>query len=116
MKLMVSSYNNGALDWNAEAEETALRSYTIDHRLNAPAQCNIILADPTGAILRKYNADANDVYLGVGKITLEDPTATDVFYGRIKRAVANTAERTVTLECVDWLDQLDEEKITYDMR
>ncbi len=116
MKLMVASWNNGGGDWNAEAEETALRSYVIDHSLNAPCKCTITLGDPTGAILRKYNADANDVYLGAAKVTLEDPTTTDLFYGRIKRVVGNQAERTVVLECVDWLDQLDEEKITYDMR
>jgi hypothetical protein len=66
--------------------------------------------------MQKYNADANDVYLGVGKITLEDPTGTDIFYGRIKRVTGNSAEKTVVLECYDWLDQLDEKQITYDMR
>jgi hypothetical protein len=34
MKLMVASYNNGAVDWNAEAEETKLRSYSIEHSFN----------------------------------------------------------------------------------
>ena len=116
MKLMVSSYNNGAVDWNAEAEETTLRSYRVEHGFNGPAKCIITLADPTGAMMRKYNAEDNDVYIGVGKITLEDPTGTDIFYGRIKRVTANSADRTVTLECADWLDQLDDEKITYDMR
>ena len=115
MKLQVAPYNNGATTWT-EAEETALRTYTINHRFNRPAEATITLADPTGAILRKYNADANDVFLGVGKVTIEDPDGTDIFYGRIKRVIANTADRTITLECKDWLDQLDDEKITYDMR
>ena len=259
MKLMVSAYN-GVDDWETEAEETALRSYSISHSFNEPARCNIVLGDPTGAILRKYQpppliicilddggvmtdqtvealsatdddmtlildpsavndayyfgfatntvasmtldlsttgawagantweywdgdswealtkidggnskwlfevvngptvyawtpasdwagcevngidayyirsrvssltgvttaplggyvrASPNTGFIGTGKITLEDPTATDVFYGRILRAVGNSAERTVTLECVDWLDQLDEQIITYDLR
>ena len=114
---MVASYDNGTPEWNEEAEETALRSYTIEHSFNKPAKCIITLADPTGALMRKYNADANDVYLGVGKFTLEDPTDTDIFYGRLKRVTASTTHpRTCTLECSDWLDQLDDEIITYDMR
>ena len=117
MKLMVASYNNGATDWNAEAEETAFRSYELSQGFNEPAKCNILLGDPTGAILRKYNADANDVYIGAGKVTIEDPdTPVDVFYGRIIKVVGDSAERTVKLECRDWLDQLDDEVITYDMR
>jgi hypothetical protein len=116
MKLMVASYNNGAVDWNAEAEETKLRSYSLEHSFNEPAKCIITLADVDGSIMQKYNADANDVYLGVGKLTLEDPTGTDIFYGRIKRVTGDSATKTVTLECYDWLDQLDEKLETIDMR
>jgi hypothetical protein len=116
MKLMVSSYNNGGTVWNAEAEETKFRSYTIDHGFNGPARATITLADVDGTIMQKYNADANDVYLGVGKITIEDPTGTDIFYGRIKKVTGDSERRTVTLDCYDWLDQLDDEHITYDMR
>ena len=115
MKLQVAPYNNGATTWT-EAEETAIISYKITHRLGSPAEAEIILSDPTGVIARKYNVDANDVFVGPGKITIEDPTATDIFFGRIMRAEANTDARTVTLYCQDWLSQLDEEQITYDMR
>ena len=115
MKLMVAPYNNGAGTWT-EAEETAFLSYTIQHRFNAPAEAKIILSDPTGAIARKYNVDANDVFVGAGKVTIEDPTATDIFFGRIMRAEADTESRTVMLYCEDWLSQLNEEQITYDMR
>ena len=94
MKLQVAPYNNGATTWT-EAEETAIISYKITHRLGSPAEAEIILSDPTGVIARKYNVDANDVFVGPGKITIEDPTATDIFFGRIMRAEANTDARTV---------------------
>jgi hypothetical protein len=116
MKLMIASYNNGGATWNAEVEETQLRSYSLEHRFNEPARCVIELNDPTGTLIQKYNADANDVYIGVAKLTLEDPTGTDIFEGRIAKAIGNSADRTVVLECFDWLCQLDDEKITYDMR
>ena len=88
----------------------------MSHKFNEPAKCNIVLADVDGSMLQKYNSDDDDVYIGVGKVTIEDPDGTDIFYGRILRAVGNQAERTVTLECKDWLDQLDDELTTYDMR
>ena len=262
MKLQIQSFNTGD-SWNKEYEETKLRTYSIVHRFNRPAEANITLADTDGAMLRKYNTDSevdlaggvaddggvetdettetnsaaaddmtlfpavgqvndayyfgfddevgaftinigtavdyggggswtiiweysqgadawaalggvtdgtsefentgavdvewtipgdwatdevgsisgkywvrarisvlagydnpptgtqawyNTVYIGAGKVTIEDPNATDVFYGRIVRAVADYSNRTVILECKDWLDQLDDEKITYDMR
>jgi len=116
MKLQVQSYNNGGTVYNAEAEETKFRSYSLEHEFNRPAKAIITLADVDGTIIQKYNADANDVYLGVGKVTIEDPTGTDIFFGRIMIATGNSETRTVTLECEDWLSQLDEELITYDMR
>jgi len=116
MKLQVQSYNNGGAAYNAEAEETAFLSYRIVHRFNEPAEAIITIADPTGTKAQKYNVDANDVYVGPGKVTIEDPDATDVFYGRIMRAEADTVARTVTLYAEDWLSQLNEEQILYDMR
>lgn len=115
-KLMVQSYNNGGAVYNAETEEAEFRHYSIDHEFGRPAECNIILADPKGLMLQKYNAAANAVYLGVGKITVEDPAGTDMFFGRLVRAIGNSEAKTLTLECRDWLDQLDEKQIIYEMR
>jgi hypothetical protein len=56
------------------------------------------------------------VYLGPGKVTIEDPNATDIFYGRIVKAQGSFQEKKLYLTCEDWLSQLDEEHITYDMR
>ena len=115
MKLMVAPYNNGAGTWT-ETEETRLMSYKTDHEFNRPAVATIMLSDPTGSLAQKYNADANDVYIGVGKATIEDPDGTDVFYGRIVRAESDTQRNTVTLTCRDWLDELNDEVVDYDMR
>jgi hypothetical protein len=66
--------------------------------------------------MQTYNDDANDVYIGAGRVELESPDTTDIFHGRVLKAVADTRERTVTLHCEDWLNQLKDEKIKYDMR
>jgi hypothetical protein len=119
MKLLVSSYNNGGATWNAEAEDTDIVSYQIEHRFNEPAIATIVLRDPSGSVAQKYNVDANDVYIGPGKVTIEDPSTgapKDIFFGRIIKAEPDTASRIVTLTCEDWLSQLNEEQITYDMR
>ncbi|MHA2265830.1 MAG: hypothetical protein ACXAEN_25850 [Candidatus Thorarchaeota archaeon] len=116
MRLYVSSYNNGAGEYNAAAEETSIASYKIEHRLNEPAVCEMILSDPAGTLFQKYNVDANDVYVGPGYINLEDPTGTSIFKGRLILAEGNTDNRTLVLTAHDWLDQLDDELLTYDMR
>jgi hypothetical protein len=118
LKLQISSWNNGANDWNAEAEETSFLKYKLRHRFNHPAEAIVTIADTNGTKAQKYNVDANDVYLGPAKATIEHPDATDIFYGRILRAEADSSpgSRNVTLYCRDWMDQLDEERITYDMR
>jgi hypothetical protein len=116
MKLDVASYNDGAGQYNALAEETAFRTYKITQEFNRPAVAIIGLADPTGAITEKYNVTANAVYVGPGRVQLEDPTATVIFEGRILKARHDSEKRMCYLYCHDWLDQLDEERINYDMR
>jgi hypothetical protein len=116
MRLYTQSYNNGGSAYNAAAEETAITDYRIDHAFNRPAECWVTLKDDTGTIAAKYNDDANDVYIGAGKMTLESSIGTYIFKGRIISATADTERRTVVLYCQDWLSQLDDEQITYDMR
>ena len=58
----------------------------------------------------------NRIWIGPGKITIEDPDGTDMFFGRIMKVTGDYISKTVILECVDWLSQLDEKQITYDMR
>jgi len=95
-------------DWATDEVGAISGKYWVRARLSTYVAVNTV---PIGTQAWYYKT-----YLGAGKITIEDPDATDIFYGRIKRALGNTADRTVTLECKDWLDQLDDEKITYDMR
>ena len=70
---MVSSYNIGG-SWNAEAEETMLRSYRMEHKFNNPARCIITLADVDGAMMRKYNVDQQDL---VGAVEDDGGVQTD---------------------------------------
>ena len=65
MKLQVQSFNTGD-SWNKEYEETKLRTYSIVHRFNRPAEANITLADTDGAMLRKYNTDSEVDLAGGG--------------------------------------------------
>lgn len=116
MRLYVSSYNNTSGEYNAAAEETGIISYRINHTFNKPAECEMILSDPSGSLFQKYNVDADDVYVGPGYINLEDPTGTSIYKGRLVLAEGNTDNRTLTLTARDWLDQLDDELLTYDMR
>ena len=116
MRLDTQSYNNGTTSYNASAQETNIISYAIQHRFNNPALCTIILKDPDASMFKKYNVDDNDVYLGVGKIELEDPTGTDIFLGRILKVRHNMKDHKTYLLCEDWLGQLDEDRINYDMR
>jgi len=116
MKVMIASFNDGTETWNAEAEETEVISYTLDHQMDQPCVATVTIADPTGTKAQKYNTDVNDNYLGPSKITIEDPTGTDIFYGRILRADAIEGSDMVTLICEDWLSQLDDQQIDYDMR
>ena len=59
---------------------------------------------------------SSGVYLGPGRIQIEDPTGTPIFDGRIARAEYDTEKHRLLLIAYDWLDQLDEEPIDYDMR
>lgn len=56
------------------------------------------------------------VFIGPGRLTIENPASTDIFDGRILKAPFNQGSNTVQLMCKDWLSQLDDPIITYDMR
>lgn len=116
MKLMVRSWDSTGPNYNFEEEETRIEYYTIDHGMDGPAEVKIIISDPTGSLAQKYNGVAAAVFGGPGKATIEDPDATDMFFGRITLITSNTTPRTVTLTCLDWLSQLDDEQEDYDMR
>ena len=118
MKIKTASYNDGGSTYNAAAEETWWTNFNIAHRMNAPAECWITLADPTGSLMQKYNVDANDVYVGPGRVYIKNDAETATYYdGRIMKATHYRENGgQLVLYCQDWLSQLDEENITYDFR
>lgn len=116
MVVKIASYNDGASNYNAEVEEAEWTDYRIIARLNECAEAVITIADPTGSIMRKYNVDANDVFIGPGRLTIEKPAGTDIFDGRILKARFDSGSATVQLHCKDWMSQLADPIITKDMR
>ncbi len=95
-------------DWATDEVGSITGKYWVRVRVtNVPGE-------PTAAV--GTQAWYDKVWIGPCKVVIEDPTATDFFLGRIMSVEANTDARTLTLYCQDWLSQLDEEQITYDMR
>lgn len=104
-----------SLAYEGAVEETRIIGFVIDHELNQPAKTDIHISDPTGARLRYYIGDADDKLIAIGKVDLEEPTATDLFAGFI--ISANRGENGITiLQCDDYLHQWTWEKIEYDTR
>lgn len=97
-------------DWATDEVGSISGKYWVRARVSAFASIGV---QPLGT-----QAWYDKVWLGPGKVTIEDPDETDIFYGRIMKAEATADERTrtLTLYCQDWLSQLDEKQITYDMR
>lgn len=117
MELTVRSWNDAVGPAYSDASvEDRFISYRVDHQFNQPAECWVTLADIHGAIAQKYGVTSGAIYVGPGKVAVEDPTDTDYFVGRILKATANTQSKTVELYCQDWLSQLNDEQIDYDMR
>ena len=58
----------------------------------------------------------NKVWIGPGRLKIENPASTPIFDCRILKATHNSATNTLTLFCRDWLSQLMDDRINYDMR
>jgi len=118
MLLKTADWDDSGTALNALVTETAFLSYRLIQEFNRPARCTITLGDPDGTLAQKYDVDAagDSIYIGPGRAVVEDPTATPIFDGRIVRAVSDMNAHRLILECEDWLSQLDDDRITYDMR
>ena len=118
MLLKTADWDDALLTHNALATESSFLSWEAVHEFGDPAKVKVFLSDPSGTIAQKYDVDpANDsVYVGPGRAYIEDPTGTAVFDGRIVRSILDMNNHRVILECEDWLSQLDDDLITYDMR
>ena len=115
--MKTASWHSTNGNHNAFVEETRILSFSINHKMNAPAECIIILNDDDQTAMAKYNVDADDVYLGSGYVWVEYPTATPKFKGRIIKARHDTMNHQLILYCKDWSDQLNDHIITsYDSR
>lgn len=106
---------------NALATESNFLTANITAEFNRPAKATIILKDEDGSMARKYDVDtANDsIYIGPGRAYIyDDDDAGDacIFNGRIISAISDMTNHTLTLECTDWLSQMDDRRIDYDMR
>ena len=106
----------GAASYNVEAAEDNAFDYRITARFNEPAEAVVYLRDVDGSLAQKYNDDSRDVYIGPGRLKIENPAAATVFDGRIYRAPHNKDARMLTLYTRDWLSQLDFDKKNKDMR
>jgi hypothetical protein len=121
IKLKTADWDDSAGTHNALAAESAYLYSNIIAEFNRPARATIVLMDPDGSIAQKYDVDAagDSVYIGPGRAYLyDDDDAGDasLFDGRIVRAVPDMEHHRLTLECEDWLSQLNDRRIDYDMR
>jgi hypothetical protein len=98
------------------SRENKYLGVNINHGFNNPAEAKIVIADPDGSIKQKYDSDAtgDEIYVGSGRVKLYELDGTLLFDGRIMKATGGTG--TVTLTCLDWLSQLNDERTDYDMR
>ena len=113
--LKTASYHGDGAGYAALAAETRFLSYQISQEFNRPAIATIILNDVDGTMIRKYTPLESACYVGPGKAQIEDPTGTPVFQGRIVDASRRDDGKTVLI-AEDWLSELNEERIDYDMR
>lgn len=113
-----ADYDDNAGSHNSLATETAFITYTMTHRFNEPCECVVVLDDSGGAMSQKYDVDAgNDsIWIGSGRLTIEDPASTTVFDGRVIRAEADAQSGLLRLFCLDWMSQLKTPVIHYDTR
>ena len=114
--LKVASWDEVAGDWNEIETETSYLHHTIRHEFNECASATVRIADPTGAKMQKYNVDTGAVFIGPGKLWIEDPDTVNLFYGRILKATYDYVNSQVVLYCEDWMNQLSDEVKTVDTR
>ena len=118
MILKIADWDSTVGDHNAVATQTAMTRYVLSHQMFESASCIIYLADPDGVLFQTYDVDVagDSVYVGSGAIELEDPDATKLLYGRIKKVRHLEEAGQTVLICTDWMDQLRDKHINYDMR
>lgn len=56
------------------------------------------------------------IYVGSGYVSYENPDSTSKFEGRIIKAMPDMPSNRIHLLCKDWMSQLEEPRLHYDMR
>lgn len=101
-----------SVSYAAMTTVTDALAYRIDWLMNRPAKCTLLMNDDSGANTQTYGA----AYMGTSAILIEQPTATEIFRGRIIAAEPDVQAGTLTLRGEDWLGQLNDRLINYDTR
>jgi len=86
--------------------------YKIIWQMDHPAICEVTMNDDSGANTQTYGS----AYMGTSAILIEQPTATEIFRGRIVAAIPDVQRGILTLHGADWLSQLDDRLVIYDTR
>jgi hypothetical protein len=105
--------SGGGGSWTQATRATAL-SFSIQHEFNRPAEAIVVLADNDGTLWQEY-IGGGKAYLAAGILYIEQPAETTIFDGRIFSIKQDLDEATVTIRAKDWMDQLDDDRITYYM-
>lgn len=92
--------------------ETTKLAYRCIWQMNKPCTVELLLNDDSGAMTQKYGT----AYMGKSFITIEQPTNTEIFRGRIIAAEPDIRTGTVSVKGEDWLGQLADRLVTYDTR
>lgn len=101
-----------SVSYAAMTELTDALAYKIIWVMDNPATIEVLVNDDSGANLQTYGS----AYMGTSAILVEQPTATEIFRGRILSAEPDLATNTVILRGADWLSQLEDRLVTYDTR
>lgn len=125
MIIKTADYDDNVGSLNALAVEPTGIIADLSHAFNRCAIGRITLVDKDGSIMRKYDVDAaNDsVHVGPGRVMVQEPAPSPdddvsniIFDGRIVKSLSTMGQNTVTLIAEDWMNQLKDDRIIYDMR
>jgi hypothetical protein len=105
-------YTGNTVAPGAPTDETQALDYRVEWTLNNPATVTVAVNDDSGTKSQTYGTG----YLGKSYLALEQPTATQIFRGRIVAAEPNPRDGLLMLTGEDWLGQLNDRVVIFDTR